>query len=109
MFNNFFKSFKKEEKSLAEMHNEKMEMYANQFSGFNLNLNEVKSSSSDTRSDAYSNDAWNNFNLDNIAISSLDESSNNLYGYDMVDFPNYNLDTESEFEFEDYSIYEDIF
>lgn len=101
MFDFFKKSFKKEE-SAVEKHNKKMEEYANQFSGFSLNLNnEVKSSST-------CSDAWNNTNLNNIATSTLlDESLDNLCDYSIDSVLSFESDT--DFELEDYSIYEDTF
>ena len=105
MFNFFKKSFKKEE-SAVEKHNKKMEEYANQFSGFSLNLNlnnEVKSSS------ACSN-AWNDTNFsNNVATSTiLDESLDNLCDYGFEDSV-LSFESDTDFELEDYSIYEDMF
>ena len=102
MFDFFKKSFKKEE-SAVEKHNKKMEQYANQFSGFSLNLNnEVKESSS-----ACSN-PWNNTNLNNIATSTLlDESLDNLCDYGFEDSV-LSFESDTDFELEDYSIYEDM-
>lgn len=106
MFDFFKKSFKKEE-SAVEKHNKKMEQYANQFSGFSLNIDKAKTSPSNISSNACSN-PWDNTNLNNIATSTLlDESLDNLCDYPVDSVLNFESDI--DFEFEDYSIYEDMF
>lgn len=108
MFDFFKKSFKKEESSAVEMHNKKMEQYANQFSGFSLNIDKAETSPSNTSSNACSDNPWYNTNLNNIATSTLlDESLDNLRDYSVDSVLNFESDT--DFEFEDYSIYEDMF
>lgn len=108
MFDFFKKSFKKEESSIVERHNEKMEQYANQFSGFSLNFDKAKTSSSDSNANTYSNNIWNNANFNNITTNTtLDESLDNLCDYDIDSALSFESDT--DFELEDYSIYEDTF